>query len=312
MILPSSKKDLIAKAVDIKETCRVSAAQRAALARTQNLWIQTGRATGERALINKLYAHNEKLAAHLFSPAELRFALDFEAYYPPAVLHQAETVGRTLTREWERKDMDMMFGSGVRSSLDYGACLFKQMWGHSGVDARLVMPWNFGVYNEEINNIDDQEALCESGMMSLPEVWRRISHLPNAEQLYIRIRAAASKDSSDDAGVSFFHQVLSTSILQTDLANVRQQPGGIVQLSGDPSMALLGPEIGIDLVHYHEIWVKDDDRGDYTTILLIEPDIILAPMFKRENQFAPKTQPYSLIQANSVPGTSGAGLKSSI
>ena len=50
MILPSNKKDLIKKIVEVKEICRVSVGQRAALARTQSLWLQTGRATGARAV----------------------------------------------------------------------------------------------------------------------------------------------------------------------------------------------------------------------------------------------------------------------
>ena len=302
MILPSNKKDLIKKIVEVKEICRVSVGQRAALARTQSLWLQTGRATGARALINKLYAHNDKLASHLFSPAELRFILDYEAHYPVNILNKGEVAARVLTREWERKDVDMLFGAGVKTSLDYGAAILKQMWGHSGLDARLIMPWQFGVFREDVNNLDDQEALCESGFMTTQEAWRRISHLPSAEELYKRIITHAGRASSDDVNNSFFHQVLSTSTLNTDLASQRQQPGGVVQLSSDPSMALLGPQIGSDLVGFHEIYVKDDVREDYVTCLLIDPDILISPMFKYENQFAPKVQPFGLIQANSTPG----------
>jgi len=302
MILPSSKKDLIAKAIDIKETCRASASQRAALARVQNMWIQTGQNTGQRALINTLYAHNDRLASHLFSPAELRFTMDFEAHYPPETLHKGEMAARVITREWERKDIDMLFGSAVGVSLDYGAAIIKQMWGHSGVEATLLMPWQFGVYREDINNLDDQEAVCESGHMTVHEVWRRISHLSNAEDLYKRIIAHARRDAGEGTNTSFFHQVISTSTLNTDLTTQRVQPGGVVQLANDPSSALLGPEINADLVAYHEIYVKDEATGDYVTILLLEPDVLISPQFKRVNQFAPKVQPFTLVQANRVPG----------
>lgn len=302
MILPSDKKQLIDKALEIKEICRASASQRAALARNYNLWIQTGNDTGTRALVNKLYAHNDRLSSHLFSPSELRFILDFEAFYPPEMLYKGETAARVLTREWERKDIDILFGAGVKISLDYGAAIMKQMWGHSGVDARLLMPWQFGVYREDLNNIDDQEAVCESGAMTLHEAWRRISHLPDAAKLYQTILAHARKETDDESNNSFFHQVVSTSTLNTDLENARQQPGGIVQLSNDPSMALMGPTVTADLVAFHELYVKDEEKEDYTTILLMEPNILISPRFKRENQFAPKTQPFSLIQANHVPG----------
>ena len=95
MILPSSKKDLIAKAIDIKETCRASASQRAALARVQNMWIQTGQNTGQRALINTLYAHNDRLTSHLFSPSELRFTM---ALTHEEIANMAGTSRETVTR----------------------------------------------------------------------------------------------------------------------------------------------------------------------------------------------------------------------
>lgn len=302
MILPDSRAELLRRVIQVKEQCRSSAASRAALAREQSLWIQSGRASGSRSLVNKLYPHIDRLTAHLFSPAELAFILDFESYYDAPVLSRASMAARILTREWERKDADLAFGEGVNVSLQYGSAILKQMWGHSGFDARLIMPWQFGVYREDLNDIDGQEAICESGLMTLEDTWRRISHLPDAAALYKRIAAHARRDSGDELNTSFFHNVLSTTVLNTDLNNVRQQPGGVVQLSGNPAMAQMGPDNQLDMVQYHEMYLLDDARGDYTTVLLIEPDVLVSPYFKRENMFSPQRHPYSIIQANAVPG----------
>ena len=303
MILPTNRKDLLRKLLDVREACHSSSGQRAALAKLQNLWIQSGKASGDKALVNLLYAHVDRLASHLFSPSELRFVIDFEAHYAREVLAKGEVAGRVLTREWQRKDIDMTFGAGVNTSLQYGAAILKQMWGHTGLDSRLIMPWQFGVYREDVNNIEDQEALSEQGYMTLEEAWRRISHLPDAESMFRQIRAAASREQSDSSASSFFHNVLSTSVLNTSgIDAARQSPGGIVQLSGESSLGGTPPVIGLDLCKYNEIWVKDDDREDYTCCLVIEPDIVVSPYFKRENMFAPKRQPYSLIQANYTPG----------
>ena len=191
MILPTNRKDLLRKLLDVREACHSSSGQRAALAKLQNLWIQSGKASGDKALVNLLYAHVDRLASHLFSPSELRFVIDFEAHYAREVLAKGEVAGRVLTREWQRKDIDMTFGAGVNTSLQYGAAILKQMWGHTGLDSRLIMPWQFGVYREDENNIEDQEALSEQGYMTLEEAWRRISHLPDAESMFRQIRAAA-------------------------------------------------------------------------------------------------------------------------
>jgi len=303
MILPSSKTELLRQVLNIKEACRASAGQRAALCRVHNLWVETGRDSGQRALVNKLFAHVDRLQSHLFSPAELRFVLDYEAHYAADVLAKGEVAARVLTREWERKDIDVQFGNAVNLALQYGGAIMKQMWGHSGVEARVVMPWQFGVYREDINSIEEQEALCESGLMTLPEVWRRISHLPDAESMFTRIRANASRETTETLNGNFFHNVLSTSILNTTgIESARQTPGGVVQLAGTGGGSMVGPQVNIDLVPFHELWVKDDEREDYTTVLLIEPDILVSPYFKRENMFAPKTQPFSLVQPNQTAG----------
>jgi len=145
--------------------------------------IDTGRPNGSRSIMNTLNAHIDRSASHLFSPVDLRFVLDFESHYDRSVLAQGEITARVLTREWERKDIDVMFAEGVDISLRYGAAILKQMWGNAGLEAKLVMPWQFGVYREDMNNLDDQEAVCESGLMTLEEVWRRISHLPGKEKI---------------------------------------------------------------------------------------------------------------------------------
>src|SRR5262249_41927051 len=121
--------------------------------------------------------------------------------------------------------------------------------------ARLVPPWAFGVYNEAVNDLHEQEAFVETIGLNKHEVWRRVRNLPDAEALYKRILGNATKDEGA-AGVpnSFMHQVLSTSVLNTSGTGVTR-PGGIVQLDNNPNFATLGPEVSVDLYPMHELWV---------------------------------------------------------
>lgn len=310
MIIPEKSKDKIDFALKRIEDCRVSLGQRVAAYRQYYQWAETGRASGGLALANMLYGHIDRLASHLFSPSSLRFAMDFENIYPKDIQEKGAVVARMITREWERQNIDMKYGHGVREALTYGACLLKQM---SGVDgeghfkfrgARLVMPHQFGVYDESVNDLSDQECFLETAYLTSAQVWRRVRVLPDAEKLYKRIIAAANKDNNSSQPTSFMHQVLSTAVLNTSLATMTQpQPGGIVQLSNDPNYATLGPQVAPELYPMHELWVKDDGRDggeDYTTMQVIEPDIIVAPIFKNCNLFCKETIPYQLIQPNFV------------
>lgn len=305
MIIPSGLRELTAFALHLIEICKVSQGTRGAVYRTYGQWIETGRPAGDPALANMLYSHIDRLSSHLFSPTDLIFSIDMETPTGEAVQAMNDMGAKILTRTWERRNIDTVFGEGVKSSLSYGACLLKQLVsgddGKPVVKARLVMPWNFGVYNEAVNDLDDQEAVCETVYLTEPEVWRRVAHLPDAEKLYKRILGTAAKSEGAGTPTSFSHQVLSTAVLGTSLqSNTQPKPGGIVQLNNDPSYASMGPEVGAEIFPMHELYVKDDLKDDYVTIQLIEPDVLIAPRLKRANLFCPDHVPYTLIQPNRV------------
>lgn len=305
--VPSSNKhgELVAFANELVQQCRVSAHMRAAYYRMMNAICETGRYDGSKSLINLLYAHIARTAAHLFSPIELKFSIDFENPQPQLILDRGNAVGKQLTRTWERNRTRMTFARGVFESLKYGAAIHKQ-WVQEEDELpvyydKIVMPWAFGVFREDENRIDRQEALCETTMLTGPEVWSRIYHLPNARKLYDDIMVHAKAGEATAEPNSFFHQILSTSQINTGVTSAsRPMPGGILQMSADPNYAIMGPVVAPAVVQMHELWVKDD-TGDYTTIQLVEPGVLIAPLFKKSNLLGVKRQhPYRLIQPNEV------------
>lgn len=309
--LPDENTKLIDLAKELIETCRASAFDRSAYCRALNIFIESGRADGGKALVNLMRMHIDRLSAHLFSPTELRFNIDYEREYQKPELERAQVSSRLLSREWEQTNTDMTFSLGVTEALKYGAALLKQIPYRSGPDGAvgyrksLIMPWQFGVYREDQNDLDQQPCMVETTLLTPPEVWRRIWHLPNSKALYQRIKGSMAKGAGTEEFSSFFHQVLSVSQLDTSPFGVnRPRPGGIVQLNQDPSYAIVSPRIEAELVKMHEIWVWDQD--DYTTIQLIEPDILIAPLLKRCNLLIPgqgsQLHPYRLIQPNQVHG----------
>ncbi len=294
--------------MQLAKDCMQSQNQRAAAYRQYGQVLETGRQAGGLALANLIYSHIDRLAAHLFSPSELRFAIDYENIYPKEWLAKGAVAARVVSRSWEHKNIDMLFGHGVKHSLTYASCILKQLGGKDadGVfqfkGAKLVMPWQFGVYNEGINDLADQEAFVETDWLNRHEVWRRIRQLPEAEKLYKAVLGNANKEAGIGSPTSFMHQVLSTSILNTSAQNVQPQPGGIVQLTNDPTYSTLTPNVAVDLYPMHNLWVWDDSKDDYTTIQFIEPDVLIAPLLKHTNLFVPDVHPYTLIQPNYEPG----------
>ena len=310
LTVPTEEKKLVSFCEQLIEECRASSHMRMAYCRLLNAIAETGRYDGTKSLLNELYGQLSRKAEHIFSPVELKFNLDFDRHYPKPYYEKAAVVGKQLTRLWDRNNFDFLFGEGVFESLKYGACLYKQWvqdeFGKAEYYAKLVQPWQFGVYNEAENDLEKQPAVVETSLITLPEVWRRIYHLPNNKKIYERIAAHAKRGTTMDGPQSYFHQILSTSQIQTGVQqSTRPLPGGIVQLGNDPNYAIMGPVVAADVVQIHEIWVQDYD--DYTTIIFIEPDIIVSPavqdgfMMKRSNLLGVKgIQPYTLIQMNAV------------
>lgn len=313
--VPTDHKELLAKANDWVEQCRISVGMRSAYYRTMNALAETGRYDGVKALINMLHKALDETASHLFSPVELKFSMDFERPYPKDIYERGQEAAKGLTRIWERNGTDQTFARGVFESLKYGAAILKQWVQLEGSDQhpvyydKLVMPWNFGVYREDENRIDRQEMLCETSTLTGPEVWQRIWRMPSADKLYQKIMSHAKQGEASGEPNSFFHQVLSTSQINTGVQSmVTPVPGGIVQLNNDPNYAIMGPVVAAEVVQMHELWVKDED--DYTTIQLIEPDILITPFndgritFKKANLLGngSQLQPYRLIQPNETTG----------
>lgn len=309
LIIPTGEKDLVSFANEMIQICSVSQAMRAAYYRLINVIAETGRYDGAKALVNMMNTHLERTASHLFSPVELKFQIDYDNGYDANQIKRGEVVAKHLTRQWEKSSTDTLFGRGVFEGLKYGGVVLKQ-WAteegdekerHPVYEKDLVLPWNFGVFREDKNDIDKQDCLLETTSLTGPEVWQRIYRFDGAKKLYEKIMTHARSGDSSAAPDSFFHQVLSTSQLQTGIAaNTNPRPGGIVQIGNDPNYAIMGPTVGSPTVKLNELWVKGED--DYQTIQMIEPDVMITGKFKLSNLLikGSRRQPYRLIQPNPV------------
>ena len=71
------------------EQCRVSVPARKSYYRLLNAIAETGKYDGTKSLINLMNPGLQQVAAHLFSPVELKFSMDFERVYPKQIYARA-------------------------------------------------------------------------------------------------------------------------------------------------------------------------------------------------------------------------------
>lgn len=308
--LPTDERALIDLIRRLVEQCRSSVGARGSYYRDVNAIAETGTSSGRKSLLNLMNVVLGRTAGHLYSPTELRFSIDFENEYDKNILTRASRAARQLTMNFSRTDTDQLFGRGVFDSLKYGMVALKQ-WPQRTknpllpkYNARLVMPWQFGVYREDENELENQSVICETTMLTTPQVWQRIYHLPEAEQLYARIAQQAS-DGGDalDGPMSSAHPMWPGTQLSLDSQSSVAGAGGIVQLFGSSDFAVMGPSVVAPMVMMHELWVQGQE--DWKTLQFIEPDILLT-RYKVNNLLTGDTvsnlQPYTLIQPNVKTG----------
>lgn len=301
MRLPTDQKRLIAKIERLIEECFDSADDRASQAQRLKTWAFTGSGDGDAAIYNRLDPHIDRMASYLFSPVDLRFHVEFEDEVDPRFLAQADRAGQYLSKQIEKADIDIQFSAGVEEALRYGAAIQKVYWTNRGLSSKLIMHWNFGVSREDLNTLDEQECMVERMLITKEDLWRRIAHLPNAQELYRRAITQARKNTSGEEQDSFFRQVIlsgSQPSIMTDGTSSSAIGGAINSTMGLPT-ATLAPSIVAGLIKFYELTILDDERGDYTTLQYVAPDILIT-QGKRSNFFVNLEHPYTLIQPNRV------------
>jgi hypothetical protein len=178
------------------------------------------------------------------------------------------------------------------------------MYGNQGLKARLVPSWNFGVYRESQNELDTQEVVCERVYITKEELWRRISHLPDAVSLFKRATKYARQYTDVPESESNFVSVVLGG--QSPLVGYGDTQsagtGGTVDVASRSATPQLTPQQLSELIEFYELTVVDDETGDYTTIQMAMPDIIITPRGKKTNLFLEHELPYEKIQANPVEG----------
>ncbi len=298
MILPGNKASLIRKIRQLVDDCSISMQDRANLCATLKQWQYTGSPDGDTAIYNRLESHIDRMSSYLYSPVDLRFQMEFEHEYPERILKMGEEAGRYLSKKLEAADIDLTFGEGVDEALVNGSSVLKLMWGHDGLKSRLIPQYAFGVYKEDLNGLDKQEVLLETTHITTYELWRRISHLPDAMDMYKRAKNHA-KSAPNTEESNYFHSLVLSgagNVVSTDGNGLG--PGGSVNVDVNSVSASISPEARLSLITFHELTILDDQAEDYTTVQFVEPDILITPRGKKQNLFVKGEHPYVLIQPN--------------
>ena len=211
-----------------------------------------------------------------------------------------ETMPEVVDDSW----LKSLFGRGRRRPSNAGRGLLsdKHRQVLAGFDPYVVLPSQMGVWREDINGLDRQEVICQVTYVSKKELKRRLRYHPDVDDIMSRVNAAAVERSDED-NEEFIHQVIIGGINPVQAQGaVATSARGQVDVSQAAPFANISPDVARELVRFVELWVLDDEKGDYTTIQYVEPDILIEGGDIRRNLFIPGHHPFVLVQPNEQQG----------
>lgn len=302
MQLPSSERDILAFGQQTAKQCLASQMQRIGQYSLWRNYLFAGTEDASRpSIYNRCGPHIDRLASFLYSPVDARLLVDFSRRVDEIWKGRAEYISDLLSEEFHGTGCDLIFGEGVPWALTYGSAFVKLFWHpKKGVDPFLILPANLGVWREDINGLDRQEAIAHVSYISRKDLARRVKNHPNRRAIMAAAHRQIS-DRSEEESDSMLHQIIIGGTYPVQQGTPTGTKGQVDVFNIAPS-AQLPAEVVEDIIKFYELWVLDDDRDDWTTIQFIDPDVLIEPIGQKRNLFLPGRQPFQLIQPNVLHG----------
>jgi len=303
----SSKEDHLELWVrEVIDECMASVEDRAMVYTRAAQYYYTGTYDSRAAIYNKTKPFVDKLSGFLMQPTDVRYQIIFDSGEPDNVLERAQLVSEKLTADYRQTDSDITFAEAVTWSMINGCQLLKHFPSadESHFKVSMVHPQNFGVLGETILDLDEQEAFCHVTYPTISRLRTILADHPKGKAILDRI-SEGRPTQQDEEQPSYFHQMVVGGLnpLGEPGGAPRSEAAGIVNVFPVPTPWKPNRKIS-PTVKFCELWVKDRGRdGDYTTMQVVYPDIIIEGDVTRRNlSRVPGHSSFIKIQPQVTPG----------
>jgi len=220
------------------------------------------------------------LLSFLYSPADLRFAIDYYGQVSPAERAKAATAAPILLSHIRSGDVDTACRDAVLWSLIKGKTFLKLNWSRQGFDPYLIQPETFGVLRPDITDLKRQEAFVHTTFYTRSRFMDLLlnANLPDAR--INELMKEVDKYSQQQRGGEAPDQYTVLKQMQVGGLYPYQAAGNPQNQSGGVANWLLAPQPTLradvieKLIPYDELWVWDTYREDWATISMVGDTIV--------------------------------------
>lgn len=232
-----------------------------------------GAQDGQQSAYGKIYPHIDLLTSYLFSQATVEFDVSVDNV-EDVVFQQAERIGKRTNIYFHDHGIADAYKEALPLALVWGSQFLKIIptktnGGPFALEPYLVEPHNFGVLNEGVPGLDRQEAFVHCYHIGRDELRRRVSLLPNRDEIMRRV--TATPVSHEDAFPESVHRIIVAGPSNMTTSTTR----GIVNIPELFNQLQYKPKTVEDQVEMYELWVWDDAKEDYRTITLAAPGVVI-------------------------------------
>jgi hypothetical protein len=280
MIIPSTPEAKERKVKYIADTCLDSQTERlnAYLYRRAYFLFGSSDDRASRVLYNRLQSHTDLVASFLFSADHAEYELSAPSENAEEEIAQQCAAAQTdWNNEFRDSGLAQMVADAILWALIYDSMFIKVGWnqGREQLTSVMVPPYNFGVYDESEDEINNQHAFCHVFTVDYDEACQRLIQ-GGLEARIPELRAAA------DSEKPTLPAPLSLMISNAQRQHVTDPVIGKVTPDYLRSFRYQA-EHDTTRVRFKEVWIWDDEAtddegeaiGDYRRFVCMDPDIIL-------------------------------------
>lgn len=245
-------------------------------------WYLTGAEEMRAARFNKLRAHTDLLCAYLYAQEQTRFAVTLPPYLARTYFEHLDIATEEFEFLWHEFDGDSEFDTALEWSLPYGCTLLKVLTIPAPC-LRYLNPWQFGVLQEDVPEVEEQEAMVHWFHISLSQLERHLAGHPRKTALLDALAAAGSPEAADQASDTLppaMGAIVVSQVTPTIIGTAAVGAG-----TGMPEAKVEEPTTELA-----ELWIWDDDREDYRCVTWSER--VGQVVWERRNPTLPGESPF--------------------
>ncbi len=270
-------------------------------------------------LYNRIESHLDLVASFLYSSDHAQFSLSAPLNSSDDLVKQYMSVEDNFNNDFRDAGLFDFFGDAIIGSLVYDSMILKSGWSDINEDSTctLIEPWKFGVFSEEVTELESQPAFVHTYHIDYDNACQRLAR-------------AGLSDKIKDLNVvntpfeSPFPELITRMIIASTSG---ENLSGTVTGNVNPSYVMrpsYHAKVDRPLVPFHELTIWDDACEDYRVFWIVEPDLIIADSKKtvdalkragsfkpqREQQnafystqcnpFFPREHPYTLVRPYNI------------